>query len=359
MQDITYTNTWYLDVTLPEPTEGDYSSIPSSAWHPALFDEGSGDDERKSSVMRVLRDDTPFDGVTVSASATQADILAIVDANENAFAVFKQGSANAEPRNTSENGTDFRIYFRPRDSSNPNNNGRSVFLARFEAAAIIGKRCRVSDIIFQRSGIKDMVGVSGGASPDRAESFRRCLFRSPGNHAMVVGATQIDRCRAVRSWGHRDNYFHGGAFHQFFPDTTYGQRTPGVEIRDSEAEGFSKALYSHGSGEPYTHESYTVDGFVARDCSEFFTPGSIFKRTVCRRVRAYDIEIVSDVSPQGRYFEDCEFYGIGTRAAFNEFGTNGTAEARRCFFVGFPANFRMKSEIDFRPISVEFRSFSP
>src|SRR5690606_23902578 len=84
-------NVWYADVSLKFATTGDYASIRSSAWHPALWDEADTDTPDDVAVNRRLRGDG-----NLTESATQAQIFAAVNAEPNTFCVFKQGSSDPE-----------------------------------------------------------------------------------------------------------------------------------------------------------------------------------------------------------------------------------------------------------------------
>jgi hypothetical protein len=331
--DGTYTNTWYLDITLPEATGGDYASNSSSAFHPSLWDEAANNwDNRSMAVWRVLRNDVVA-GVAVGAAATQAQILTIVDANPGHFTIFKQGSSNAEPRNASESGTLFRVYMRTRDGTNPNTNGRTVRIARFIQVATFGNRAKVEDLVMQRISNKDLVGVHGPG--DRPEYFRRCDFLGAAIHGSVLGGVETRDCVAEASWSHNDSIAQGGgAFNYFYG----GENLPGLDMFNCRAVRFQKAAYAHGSGSPsYNLRHFNIDGLVSDGCTVVFEPGDTLETKVLRNIRAYGVTTIATIDTVPTVIEDSEFYGVGTpsQTLFVNYGLSAIVTMRNSFAYNF------------------------
>lgn len=285
----TYTNVWYLAATIPA-TSGNYAATASSAWHPAMWDEAAGTRVEDAYVTRCLNDDT-VDGVVVAETAIN-DFLAILDTNPGTFYVHKTGSTEYEPRNTASNGTTFTFYLATRDGTNPNTNSRSVRVVGGVAVATFGAGQRISDMIFRRTGGKDMIGVAGGAL--KPEYFHRCDFLEAAVHGMVLGGVECRDCRAEAAY-HGDARRDGGAgFHQFRATSTEGI-SRGVKMFDITAIGFNSATYSHGTGgSPATeHLTFDIDGLVAVNCDTVISQGQTTFGVRARRVRAIDCETLT------------------------------------------------------------------
>lgn len=315
-----YSNVWYSDVSLSSTTGGDYSVTTSSAWHPALWDEADTDTNESATVLRRLRSDG-----LISSSATQDQMLSAVNSEPNTFCVFKQGSTHPEPRDASERGTEWRVYLHTRDGSNPNTNGRAVRIAEYNSVLIAAPGQQWHDIVFQRCGGKDMVGVSSGAT--KVELFRGCRFLEAAVHATVVGGATFENCRAVAHEGHTDaKSMGGGAFHQYRSDQSgTGQ---GFQVKDCYAKGFNVAVYTHG-GPAIQHEHYDVSGLVAESCN-CVLGGSSRRGIVAKSVTAKDCQYLCDSQI---VIDDSELWLTSSIRRVNSLDTTQTL-LRNCLVIG-------------------------
>lgn len=317
----TFTNVWYADVTMRYESTGDYANIRSSAWHPGLWDEGDADTNETAAVSRRLRNDPG-----VGAGASQEDILAIVNAEPNTFCLFKQGSSHAEPRDASQRGVEWRVYLHTRDGSNPNTNGRTVSLAEDQSVLIAGEGQKWNDIVFQRSGFGNIVGVHGGTT--KTEIFKGCEFLEVGFHACVVGGVTFEDCIAKATGCHNDPRTQGaGAYHQYRSEVS-GTGT-GFQVKNCYASGFAFAVYTHG-GPDIQHERYEVDGFEAVNCTNIFG-GSSRRGIVARRVKAYGC---GSLCSAAIVLDDSELYLTDSICVFHGPSTRRTL-LRNCFVTGF------------------------
>lgn len=305
INDGTYTNLWYIDVTFDNATFGNASNL-SSAWHPALYDEAEDSRVDECGVQRVLNGDV-VGGSTVAA-ATIADLLTIANAAPGRFTVHRTGSTNVEPR--SDNGTQFRFYFYPADGSNPNTNGRTVRVVGQEAViSQLGEGVEIDEITLQRCGGKDMMGTVT-SNPIKSGKIQRSTFLEAAVHAMVMGGVKVEKCKAKSAY-HRDSRRDaGGAFHQFRGQNGDGT-SKGVNFLDVEAEGFGYALYSHGIPGPETDEQTVFDADVvrAKDCNALYSCDSPTKGVRLKRVHATGLDSIGNLVPKGGVvIEDSEIF---------------------------------------------------
>lgn len=302
INDGTYTNLWYIDVTFDNSTFANASNL-SSAWHPALYDEAEDSRVDECGVQRVLNGDV-VGGSTVAA-ATIADLLTIANAAPGRFTVHRTGSTNVEPR--SDNGTQFRFYLYPADGSNPNTNGRTVRVVGQEAViSQLGEGVVIDEITLQRCGGKDMMGTVT-SNPIKSGKIQRSTFLEAAVHAMVMGGVKVEQCRAKAAYHGDSRRDAGGAFHQFRGDAT----SRGVNFYDVDAEGFGIALYSHGITDAASDEHAVFDADIvrAKNCNALYACDSPTKGVRLKRVHATGLDLIGNLVKKGNVvIEDSEIF---------------------------------------------------
>jgi hypothetical protein len=337
----TYTNTWYIDVTFPNATSGNYAASKAAAWHPAMWDEDATDRSDEAYVTRALANDVVAGATLLPAS--QADILTVVDANAGTFCVFKTGSSEYEPRNTASNGTAFTFYLHTRDGSDPNSNGRSVYVVSQDGIATFGRGQRIHDMVFQRTGNKDAISRDATVAMP-PEFFKGCEFYDMAVHGPVVGGALFVDCKAEASL-HRDAQRDsaGGAFHNYRNNTSFGTGS-GFGHKNLEAKGFAFAVYSHGAAStPPEHETFDVDGLKAFDCNFIFKTletgsGGISKGARLRRVYARDCVGICPALDGVVYIEDADI-----RLKANSFVS--TVQLGACIASHFGPTLKLKNAL--------------
>lgn len=331
----TYTNLWYLDVNFSAATTGNFATIPSSAWHPAMWDEDDDTRVEEVALTRVLNGDV-VGGSTVAAAAIN-DLLAIANAEPGRFTVHKTGSTGVEPRNTSENGTQFRFYIHPADGSNPNTNGRTVRVVAQRQHVTLPAGCDIEDLIVRRTGTKDLIGVAGGAvKPSR---LMRVDMLEAAVHATVLGGVEFRHCFARSTDSHDDSRRQGGgAFHNFRAQTTDGT-SPGFKVFDCEAERFAQAIYSHGDGGlSDEHVTFDIDGLKVTNCNSIINCDWVTKGVRARRIFARDVVTIVAHGPGtgGIEIEDSQIFfrdgsdEAGRRNIFIVYDNAASMTLRRC-----------------------------
>ena len=292
---------WYNDVTLPEATTGS-TADKASAWHIFVYDEAATGVYSRNDTARMTR---IISGVSIAANKTS------VTSTANSFTLHKTGSTVADPRN--DNGTTFRVYIHARDGSNPNSNGRKVYITRQKTVAFLGYGWRISDIVFQRCGHKDMVNF-GGASPVKADVIARCSFLDAGCHGVLAGGAEFRDCDAECAEDINDGNG-GGGFHQF-RDTVGVLTSRGFKIFNCRAKNFVYGIYSHGLDATAEHDTFDIDGFIAEDCVAAIAPGLTKRGIRARRISARNCnQVISYIVKEGVTIEDSEFFLTDFRAS--------------------------------------------
>lgn len=359
-QDGTYTNCWYQDITLPNPTQG---SGPSDVnrWHiglwdekPALLPSDVSDTTGRINdcwVKRVLNGDPLPDPATFNidqpqtttiAVTSQAQLLTLVNGYTNTFTVFPTPGTGYEPNDGTPR-TAFRVYFHPSDGSNPNTNGRIVRINEQRGLATLGKGMDVRDVIFARDGGKDMIsGFQDLSGLPRAPSikdvfsgnFYNCSFWQAGAHGPVCNGMGGYDCDYI---GHymRDAYKGGaGAFHDFrsIGGVNKGRGMPWVRCK---AKRFGYMYYCHGGGDGSDQQNrilYVDEGY-AEDGAAVAVAGQASQGYWIRGLVARDIDSCGTTAYPEVTFENC-------RLVMRASGVNAIGDATNTVSgVTYPASY--------------------
>ncbi|WCM29197.1 hypothetical protein NDN01_10055 [Sphingomonas sp. QA11] len=357
LKHTTYANVWYQPFTMPMPTGGSGPGD-ENRWHLGLWDQapaiGPGTDTRSSItrmaeganggwIKRVLNGDphpdpATFDNEkvysTVLAMTSQDEFLAILNAHTNTFAVFP-ATGGYEP-NDGVPRTAFVAYVRLADDSNPNTNGRTLLINRQYGLAGMGKGMDCSDVIFCRSGGKDMIsGYQFLPVPPHNPSddgdifsgnFHRCSFWEAGAHGPVVCGMSFYDCDYI---GHymRDSYKGGcGAYHNF-RSAGGVNKGRGYEIVRCKAKRFGYLAYGHGGGDGSDgqNEVCHLDTIWADDGRAIAVGGTTSQGYWCRNVVARDVDSCGASSFPETTYENCVFIMRNTGA--NSIGGAGSIAA--------------------------------
>lgn len=263
VQDPTYTNLWKLDVTIRGPGTTTAAANWSTSFIPSVWDEANVmDDPRDTRLTCILRG-YYVNGVQISTSATQAQLLSQANSTPGSFTIFKTGSSNPDTLN--DLGTIYTYYVNLRDGSNPNTNSRIIRISDNSGGVAFANGNSVEDIIFQRAGGKDGVSISNSLAS--FTSVVRCEFLYPRCHGILLFGAEARDCRAVSAfppWAFGVVVGQGGGFHEY-NDGTYGQ-SRGFKVYNCYVEGFATGVYTHGSIANVEHYKCEVEGLTAHNC---------------------------------------------------------------------------------------------
>lgn len=279
---------YYQDYAVPNAAIGSYPGANSAHW--MAFDRGLGFDVADDGLPRILNGDPLPDAQydtwqpqkTTIAVTSQDALKAILTASPiGGFTVFPQGSTAYEPRVTWAGGPQpMRIWLKTPDGSNPNTNGRTIYIVGSNACAVFPQGCTVEDGTFACSGAKDMasgyfnnspqstmLGVSSGLT-------RRCRFLQHGGHGPVdMGMSHYDF--HTRGGYVRDNVRYGcGSLHGFRNQNPLGP-TAGRVLQGGLFERAGIAGYTHGNAGAIL-EQHTFHHMIncrMRDVGIVFVPG--------------------------------------------------------------------------------------
>ena len=319
-------NLWYQDITFAVPVIGAYPG--ANCWHAMLFDEAPGADIGADGLPRILNGDPLPDAQydpwqpqkTTIAVTSQAALLDILEASPiGGFTVFKQGSTSFEPRIVSGDGDyAFRVYLKTADGTNPNTNGRTVYINQMNGCASLNSGCIVDGITFARAGSKDGFSAPNALNPDNnmpnllAGYTVNCKFLQHGGHATVDGG--MSHYFFLTRGGYvRDNVKAGcGSLHGFRSQSVSGI-TPGRVIANGRFERTGIAVYTHGSAGPpdAQHTGTDITDCTGRDVNQFAVPGQTLRAPKIIRCTIVDCDLIfgPDSADKLAYIEDSTFTG--------------------------------------------------
>jgi len=141
-------------------------------------------------------------------------------------------------------GDTLRYTFQLADSSDPRTGGRLRYACYHQTRLRFSRGAQISGLVFGRNTVKDcLAGRSVLLDPNPEAPlpiFANCAWLDPGCHAFV-GPSHWSKCIAYTR-----TPFATGAFHNH--TGVFEPQTP--TIYDTYVDGFSKPVYSHGSGQP-------------------------------------------------------------------------------------------------------------
>ena len=322
------TRVWYQDITFATPVIGVAGS--ANSWHLMGFDEAPGADIGADGLPRILNGDPLPDAQydpwqpqkTTIAVTSQAALLDILEASPiGGITAFKQGSTSYEPRSPSDQNVGdyaFRIYLKTADGTNPNTNGRTVYVSPMAGCANLPTGVIVDGITFARPGNKDGFSAPNAVNPTNVMSGLlggysiNCKFLQHGGHATVDGGMS-HYFFLTRGSFTRDNIKFGcGSLHGFRNQSIAGI-TPGRVIANGRFERAGVAVYTHGGGgvPVEQHTGTDVIDCTGRDVNLFLYPGQTQRAPKAIRCTIVDCDtIVAPDSTDGRaYIEDSTFTG--------------------------------------------------
>lgn len=332
--DPTYTDTWYQDFTLPNPTQG---SGPGDVnrWHIGMWDEKPAsvpsdisDTETRLTegwLKRVLNGDpdpdpATFDNnrpqTTTLAYTARSDFLTKVNTFANTFCVFPTVGTGYEPNDGTPR-TAFRAYIHLADGSNPNTNGRTLRINEQRGLFTTGRGMDVNNVIFARCGGKDMIAGfqdltglprASGAKDIFAGNFYNCSFWE-ATHGPVCAGMGGQDCDYI---GHymRDAYKgSAGAYHDF---RSIGGVNKGLGMGwvRCKAKRFGYMFYCHGGGDGSDQQNRIlyVDTAFADDGVAIAVAGQASQGYWLRNVVGRSIDSIgASCYPESTY-ENCKFY---------------------------------------------------
>ncbi|MEO7691271.1 MAG: hypothetical protein ABIS51_18450 [Sphingomonas sp.] len=330
----TYPNVWMQPITLPHVTQG---AGPGDAnqWHIAMWDEeanltgngiGTSAQMDTSYVKRVLNGDPIPDPAsydidqpktTTIAVASQAALMAIVNAWPNSFTVFPAApSTSYEPRGLLQ--TQYVVCFHAKDGSNPNANGRTLRITEQPALAILAKGQDVHDVVFCRNGGKDMLsGFQFLPTPRHNPSdlgdvfsgnFYNCDFLQAAAHGPVVCGMSGYDCTFEGVYT-RDSYsFSCAPFHNFRSSQGVN-KSRGYEWVRCRATRFGYMFYSHGVGDGLAeHTIARIEGGHAKDGIAITVGGQTAQGYHVRNMKARDVEALGATPYPQAIYEECVIY---------------------------------------------------
>jgi hypothetical protein len=319
---------YYQDVTFATASEGAFPG--ANMWHCGAWDEQLGFNIADDGLPRILNADPMPDAAynpdkpqtTSIAVTSQSALLAILDASTiGGFTVFKSGSTNYEPRN--DVGTySWRYYVKTADGTNPNTNGRTIYVNPMLRCADFSQGLIIENVTFARSGSKD--GASGYYNA-AAEALRKsegsgytlnCRFMQHGGHAFVDGGMSHFGTYTKGMYT-RSPYVNGcGSFHGFRNSSAVG-RTKGRIISKCRIERFGIGVYTHGDAgfqgnfDPVQAKYHDVLDCNFSDGDGVFAPGQTERAPKMLRCTGINVNtlIGPDALDKAALIEDCDFTG--------------------------------------------------
>lgn len=260
-------NVWVANVTLPQAT---VYNPPGNQWGIMLWDE------RTNTTNVTARLNYYTSGADIAAN------IAYVGANPGTFTAHLVGSTNKDAR--AAVGTQYTFYVNTADSTNPGSNNRPIYYVDMTQHFVMSPGCYVYDMVFQRAGNKDMIGIQYGAGLPGPGGFSRVDILEPSCHAFVAGGMEFRDCLAVG--GRWSISYNGAGFHNYRDTLNYGT-SKGCQFFNCRAEKFTTGFYTHGSGgSAAEHYSFDVRNCVAVDCTVAVSSGSVTTTITVDRMKA-------------------------------------------------------------------------
>lgn len=242
----TIANVWQCTLTLPAAT---IYSPPSNQWGIMLWDEVGS----KRGIDAAL--------TYYTAGADIAANITYVGSNPGTFTAHKVGSTTKDARQTV--GTQFTFYARFSDSFDPSAGARAINYVDMSQHFVLGEGSVIEDLVFQRAGNKDMIGISYATS-NQPGIMRRCDLLEASAHAIVGGGMDYEDCFA--KGGVYSMVYSGAGLHNY-RDTLNKGTSRGCFFRRCRVDGFYTGYYTHGSDSGTQHNSFDLRDCEAVNCS--------------------------------------------------------------------------------------------
>lgn len=252
----------------------------------AIRAPGSSADRYWPALWSELDSATAYTGDRIDYYQNDESIaanIAYVAANPGTFTMHKSGSTEPDP--AAAIGSEFVIYLHLPDSSDPGATGRKIYHTTQQSVATIWPDAEVSDLIIQRAGCKDMVGVqysgSGNVDPARME---RVWILDAAKHGVVGSGIEFFDCVATGLPSARSE---GGGFHNYRSNTQRGV-SRGTRFTRCYARGFGIGFYSHGDDSNPVHDFFNVYDCVADDCVTGLTAPNTRGKTIIDGLKVWN-----------------------------------------------------------------------